>query len=202
MIIIAQAAESAGNGVDGAVIAAWVAAAAALASIPANLWISHKRLERAQVQSDKRMTQEKELHAELLAHEASESKKRLAHERREAVRTVAADAYVKGGLVITRLNEHTVTTIDDRQWAESNHAVEEARRAFAVVAAQGWNAEVRRSAGSVTNWVLKLEHRAHAAVGAVRNKTADRLDTVDRVGATSTELEEVLEEYREAITKD
>lgn len=159
-MILAQVLESVDSGPEWAVIAAWVAAAAALASIPANLWISGRRLGQAEEESTKRMQQERDLHREQLLHEASESEKRLAHEermletrlvheRREVLKVTAARTLRTSFDFLRLYYKQQVQRSADVDDADLRAVAADSIQALAEIGAWGWTEEVKSAAERV-----------------------------------------------------
>ncbi len=131
---------------------------------------------------------------------------RLAHERKEALVTTAADAFTKASYVLqigpasAEWAERLANTDLADTWV---NAVWEARAVLQVVMAVGWSDQVQEAAAVLIEAIIELDRAARRAADIVDGLDdplvlADRIETLGQRYLTAGDA---LEEYRRAIAE-
>ena len=137
-----------------------------------------------------------------LAHEKELHESRLVHERAEAVRTTAAEAYSKTVAALEHLTPKTIYTIANSREAEDGwrRAAQEAMDALGFVSALGWSEQVRESAEKVRDQLVMLANATWATVGGIRRKSDKAGAMVDQLTRQADETQAYIDRYREAVS--
>lgn len=127
---------------------------------------------------------------------------RMAHERTEAVRASAAEAYIETDGLMRLVNPVTVRMIAEEfesgMGTEVREALPRTRDALGLIIAMGWSDEVRDAARELRSAVLKLASRGRAVAGAIRNNNLTSEQDTD-LDQRWDEAQAALEEYRKAV---
>ncbi len=145
------------------------------------------------------------MHEARLEHEAEVHTERLAHERREAVRSTAAEGYGKASDVLYRVNTSTIIRIAEASQLvlpeEINQSKIEAQQALSLVRALGWSKEVRDRALRLNMELMKFLNQT-VAFAAVSKSSSPHMSKAGREwDAFKKAAMEALELYRMEITK-
>lgn len=172
---------------EGIALASVTVAGLSLLVTGLSIWLNYRG-------SEKRLKHEKEMQTE-----------QLDHERREAVRQTAAEAFVQANELAESLSVEKVLVIGDQ--SEDGFLPDDLREAFTkserslqLVEALGWTKEVRNNATYARLELRTMYRAAFGTVGVIRSSVDDS-EALVACGQKQTAAVMALEEYRTAIAE-
>ena len=135
-----------------------------------------------------------------MRHDERMQKKRLAHERREALTTTAAEGYAAASKLLQVIHPDAQIPIAERRIA----AVKEARQPLDVIVAVGWSPEVRVAAMRLVAAVAALAAKSFAMSGLLESDSdppaVGRAEA--QLQATWEDASTAMAEYQMAISEE
>lgn len=206
-MLIAQAAETGGwdAGQWIALTAVLVTGVGAVFTVAVNAWRGNRRLASEERRHKERLASDEAMHEARLKHEAGVHTERLAFERREAVRSTAAEAYGKASDVLYRVNTSTIIRIAEASELvlpdEINQSKIEAQQALSLVRTLGWTKNVQDRALMLNLELMKFLNQTVAFAAATKGKSPHMSTAAQEWDALKKAAQQALELYRMEITK-
>lgn len=140
-----------------------------------------------------------------LEHEKELFTERLAHKRREATRTTAAEAYSKSSDLLRSVNVNTIHKIAAASQLvlpdEVNQSMTAAQQALTLVRALGWTKEVQDSALLLDLELRKFLDQTFALAGVIHSGSSGEAEAMKKYEAQEKAARKALGLYLMEITK-